>query len=181
MAKKPHSKNPLNPVELRSLAEDRLKVNQESVPSVTSSPEEMLRVVHELQVHQIELEMQQEELARTRNDLEESLANYTELYDFAPVGYLTLGRESKIQRANLTASKLLGVDRSGLVGKRFKQFCVPEDYRVIDTLLETVFSNRVPGSCDVKLLTGYDSERSIRNFRLEAERGYGYTGHNVCL
>ena len=162
MAKKPHSKNPLNPVELRSLAEDRLKVNQESVPSVTSSPEEMLRVVHELQVHQIELEMQQEELARTRNDLEESLANYTELYDFAPVGYLTLGRESKIQRANLTASKLLGVDRSGLVGKRFKQFCVPEDYRVIDTLLETVFSNRVPGSCDVKLLTGYDSERSIR-------------------
>ena len=181
MAKKPHSKNPLNPVELRSLAEDRLKVNQESVPSVTSSPEEMLRVVHELQVHQIELEMQQEELARTRNDLEESLANYTELYDFAPVGYLTLGRESKIQRANLTASKLLGVDRSGLVGKRFKQFCVPEDYRVIDTLLETVFSNRVPGSCDVKLLTGYDSERSIRNFRLEADVSDAAHGCRVIL
>ena len=61
MAKKPHINNPLAIEELRSLAEVRLKVKQKSTLSVTSSPEEMLRLVHELQVHQIELEMQQEE------------------------------------------------------------------------------------------------------------------------
>ena len=181
MAKKPHINNPLAIEELRSLAEVRLKVKQKSTLSVTSSPEEMLRLVHELQVHQIELEMQQEELARTRNELEESLSNYTELYDFAPVGYLTLDRDSKIQQANLTASQLLGVDRSLLLGRHFTKFVVPEDCRAIDTMLDTVFSRRLPGSCDVKLLAGTDSKRSIRNFRLEGAVSDATHGCRVIL
>ena len=57
--------------------------------------------------------MQRDELDRTRIELENSLSMYAALYDFAPVGYLTLGRDSKIQQTNLTATKLLGVDRSG--------------------------------------------------------------------
>ncbi len=165
MAIKQHSFNLATPSELRSFAEERLGQKYLSTGlsalSITSSPEEMLRLVHELQVHQIELEMQQEELSHISNELEERLGMYTELYDFAPVGYLTLGRNSKILQANLTATKLLGVDRSGLLGMQFKQFVVPQDYRVIDTLLETVFSKKAPGNCDVELLLDASQHSSL--------------------
>ena len=133
MGKKQQSINLSNSKELRDLALKRLKQKQLSTDlsplSPLSSPEEMLRLVHELEVHQIELEMQQAELARTRVEVEDSLASYTELYDFSPVGYLTLGRDSKIQQANLTSTTLLGVDRSHLLGLPLKQFVLPEDYR----------------------------------------------------
>ena len=152
MAKKPDNNSPLSPSELRSLAEARLKEQQASDHSAISTPEEMPRLVHELQVHQVELEMQQEELARTRMDLEDSLGKYTELYEFAPSGYLTLGRDSTIQQANLTATKLLGVDRNRLQGMLFKQLVVPDDHQVLDALLENVFTKRVAGNCEVKLL-----------------------------
>ena len=156
MAKKQKNINLLNSKELRALAVELLELKHLSSglseQSPLSSPEEMLRLVHELEVHQIELELQQEELARTRAEVEESLARYTDLYDFAPVGYLTMGRDSRIEQANLTCSKLLGVDRSRLLGLSLKQFVLPEEYRVIDQLLETVFTKRENGYCEVKLL-----------------------------
>ena len=123
-----------------------------SIHSAISTPEEMLRLVQELQAHQVELEMQQEELVLARKAQDESLDKYTELYDFAPTGYLTLGRDSAIQQANLTATKLLGVDRKRLQGMCFKQLVVPEDHQVLDALLENVFTKRVTGNCEVKLL-----------------------------
>ena len=156
MAKKQNNINPQRSEELRTLAIERLKQKQLSTGvselSSLSSPEEMRRLVHELEVHQIELEMEQEELARTRLEVEDSLAKYTELYDFAPVGYLTLGRDGRIRQANLTSTKLLGVDRSHLLGLPLKQFILPEDYQILDNLLETVFTRRKNGYCEVKLL-----------------------------
>ncbi len=156
MVKKQKNINLRTSKELHALAVERLEQKQlsggVSALSSLSSPEEMLRLLHELEVHQIELEMEQEELAKTRAEVKDSLARYTELYDFAPVGYLTLGRDSKIQQANLTSSTLLGVDRSDLLGLPLKQFVLPEDYRVIDHLLETVFTERKNGYCEVKLL-----------------------------
>ena len=178
MAKKPKNISLADSSDLRSLAEERLKnkhlATQYSRLSTTPSPEERLRFVHELEVHQIELEMQQEELARTRVELQDNLTRYTELYDFAPVGYLTLGHDSKIQQANLTATKLLGIDRSRLVGMHFKHFVLPEDYLAIDSMLETVFSKRLPGNCEVKLLAPASqparghNDHSLRTFRIEA-------------
>ena len=152
MAKYQNIKNPVTPAELRLLAEERLKLKQPNALDISSSPEEMLRMNHELSVHQIELEMQRQELAKSRLELEESLSSYTELYDFAPTGYITLGRDSKILQANLTVTKLLGVDRSRLKGVGFKKFVVPADYRILDELLETVFTNRAPGNCEVRLM-----------------------------
>jgi PAS domain S-box-containing protein len=79
-------------------------------------------LVHELQVHQIELEMQNEELRRSQVALEEAHASHVELYDFAPVGYLTLDGAGLVARANLAAASLLGVERTNLVGRPFARF-----------------------------------------------------------
>ena len=156
MDKKPLNNNSAIHEDLRTLAEERLTQQNfstgVSAPGTSSSPEEILKLVHELEVQKIELIMQQAELAQTRIELEHSLDLYTELYDFAPVGYLTLGRDSAILQSNLTATKLLGVDRSRLQDMWFTQLVMPEDHQAFEALLEKVFTKRVPGICEVKLL-----------------------------
>ena len=85
----------------------------------TASPIDTLELVHELQVQKVELQQQNEELARVGAELAAALEKYTKLYDFAPVGYLTLSTDGTITRANLTAARLLAVPRGDLVGQRF--------------------------------------------------------------
>jgi PAS domain S-box-containing protein len=105
------------------------------------SPEAALRALHELRVHQIELEMQNEELRRTQQELEASRERYFDLYDLAPVGYLTLSEQGLILEANLTAAKLFGVARGVLVKQPLSRFILPEDqdihYRNRKALLKT--------------------------------------------
>src|SRR6202011_2882519 len=91
------------------------------------TPEALDRTLHELRVHQIELEMQNEELRRTQEELEASRARYFDLYDLAPIGYFTLSEEGLILEANLTAAKLLGVTRDALVKQPLSRFVFPED------------------------------------------------------
>jgi len=103
-------KNPsADAAELRRRAEERLRaVAPEEAPARAEADTQ--RLVHELQVHQIELEMQNEELHRSRAEVEAWLERYTELYDFAPVGYLAFGRDGVIRQVNLTGARLLGVE-----------------------------------------------------------------------
>jgi PAS domain S-box-containing protein len=91
----------------------------------TAQPAEIL--LHELLVHKVELEMQNEELRRAHNALAEARDRYIELYDFAPVGYVTINREGLITEINLTGSSMLGVERTKLVNRRFAKFVAPED------------------------------------------------------
>ncbi len=98
------------------------KTGQETV-----SPEAVKELLHELQVHQIELEMQNKELRRTQHELEVSRAWYFQLYDLAPVGYLTLNEHGLIVEANLTSANLLGVDRDALVNQPLSLFIFTED------------------------------------------------------
>ncbi|PUA17136.1 EAL domain-containing protein [Glaciimonas sp. PCH181] len=84
-------------------------------------------ILHELRVHQIELEMQNEELRRAQINLEESRDRYVDLYDFAPVGYLTITPEGMIVEINLTAAALLGVERTKLLQRRFTRFIASDD------------------------------------------------------
>ena len=101
---------------------------------------ERRRALHELQVHQVELELQNEELRASRAEVEAGLARYTDLYDFAPVGYFTLGPEGVITQVNLTGARLLGVDRSHLAGRRFGNFLAESDQTRFQLLLQQVFS-----------------------------------------
>ena len=91
----------------------------------TANPTEIL--LHELLVHKVELEMQNEELRRSHNALEEARDRYIDLYQFAPVGYFTINREGLISETNLTGSTMLGVDRIKLINRRFSKFVAPQD------------------------------------------------------
>jgi PAS domain S-box-containing protein len=119
--------------DLRRRAEERLAA--EDISPEELSPDQAARLIHELRVHQIELEMQNDELRRSQALLEESRTKYADLYDFAPVGYLTLDPRGKIVEANLTAATLLGVERSKLLNRFFPRFLVEADRRAFRQLL----------------------------------------------
>jgi PAS domain S-box-containing protein len=112
----------------------------------------MLRNHHELQVHQVELEMQNAELRQTRDEVETVLGKYTDLYDFAPVGYFTLDREGIIRSVNLTGASLLGVERSRLIGRPFGPFVTGKARSVFTAFLVKVFTNPAKEAYVVKLL-----------------------------
>jgi PAS domain S-box-containing protein len=100
----------------------------------------MQRVFHELQVHQIELELQNEELKQSKLEVEASLAKYTDLYDFAPVGYFTLDAKGVILEMNLTGAALLGSERSVLINRRFETRVTLESRPAFRALLERIFA-----------------------------------------
>ena len=98
----------------------------ESLEAMT--PAMVLRLLHELQVHQIELEMQNEELRKTQLELEEARARYFDLYDLAPISYCTLDEMGVILEANLATTDLLGEPRRVLVGQRISRYIL-KDYQ----------------------------------------------------
>ena len=95
--------------------------------SLNFSPDKTRQMLHELRVHQVELEIQNEELRRTQQALDHSLCRYFELYDLAPAGYITLSLEGLIEEANLAAATLLGIERKYLLKKPISRFILPED------------------------------------------------------
>ncbi len=115
-----------NPDELRRKAEQQLTAKPEVIPV---APGDERRLVHELQVHQIELEMLYENLRHAQDELEKSWASYFDLYDLAPVGYLTISDSDVILNANLTATSLLGVTRKSLLKKPLIQFILDIDHK----------------------------------------------------
>lgn len=144
------NKDLLPPPELRHLVGERLGADMTKLqPPATE--EELQRLVHELEVHQVELEMQNHELRQARSEVETTLEKYTDLYDFAPVGYMTLNRNGTISDMNLRGAALLGVERANLSGRGFTQF-VTEEYRPAFTaFLDLVFASQVKEACELVL------------------------------
>ncbi len=140
---------------LRRRAERRLRGKDRSHgPEVygPSRSKDAQRLVHELQVHQIELQMQNEELLRARREVEAGLERYTDLYDFAPVGYFTLDRDGAIRQVNLTGARLLGQERSQLGLRRFGAFVSRADLPAFNVFLAKVFESRAKESCELSLM-----------------------------
>jgi PAS domain S-box-containing protein len=138
---------------LRQQAEKQLQGQEEALAELT--PEKIRRLVHELRVHQVELETQNEELRQTQVSLEEARSRYSDLYDFAPVSYFTLDEFGRILGANLTAASLLGVERGLLSGKLFLQFVAREDMGVFGRFLPQVLESPNRESCEVRLKGGF--------------------------
>lgn len=118
----------------------------------TLSPPQIAKIVHELQVHQIELEMQNDELLKTHILLDEQRERYFDLYDLAPVGYCTLTQEGMIIEANLTAAALLGVDRAQLINEPFAHFVFSDDQDNYYLYRKKFYKEHHRHSCDVRLV-----------------------------
>ena len=136
---------------LRRRAESRLRRHQ-AKPAANRAEADSVRGLHELQVHQIELELQNAELRTTRDELEAALENYTDLYDFAPVGYFTLAASGVINQVNLTGANLVDLERSRLVGRQFEHL-LPADLRpAFNVFLTRVFMGPTRQSGDFAIL-----------------------------
>jgi PAS domain S-box-containing protein len=135
-------------------------------PAETAQPAEIL--LHELLVHKVQLEMQNEELRRAYSALEEARDRYIDLYEFAPVGYITINREGLISEINLTGSALLGVERIKLINRRFSKFVASQDR----DLWHRLFMNMMEHGNDEK-----------QEFSLEMTRADGalFYAHFDCL
>ncbi|MEO6246103.1 MAG: PAS domain-containing protein [Opitutaceae bacterium] len=131
---------------LRLRAEKKLRAEQRELaaPNGHRAPAaDSQRALHELQVHQIELELQNAELKETRDRMEDALEKYTDLYDFAPVGYFSLTEQGVILDANLTGTILLGVERARLLSRRLQDFVALGDRADFTAFLKKVFANPI--------------------------------------
>ncbi|MDO9424257.1 MAG: EAL domain-containing protein [Methylobacter sp.] len=146
---------------LRRRANQQLARQQSTVSGIEMDAKKLL---HELQVHQIELEMQNEELLIAQTEVEANLERYTELYDMAPVGYLTLGRDGAIHQINLKAARQLGIFRSQLKQQRFSSFIGADSLPVFNDLLSGIFVGKTAQSCELTLLPADRSPTLIVQF-----------------
>ena len=139
--------------ELRRQAEAKLSKRKKKTAPPPATESDTQRLAHELQVHQIELEMQNEELLQSRAQVEAGLRQYTDLYDFAPVGYFSLTRDGAIHQVNLAGANLLGVERGKLIKRRFGVFVSAQSRPAFSAFLEKVFSTSgSKAACEIALL-----------------------------
>jgi len=117
------------------------------------SEADVQKLIHELEVHQIELELQNEELVQSKiREAELAKEKYLELYDFAPSGYFTLSREGKIVDLNLSAAEMLGKERSLVRNQLFSHFVSTESKSVFNQFLENIYSNKTKETCEINLI-----------------------------
>jgi len=139
------------PTQLRLEAENKLA--RKRLALVQPHPDEELlhELIHELSVHKIELEMQNEQMRQAQLELEKSRDRYVEYFDFAPVGYLTLNHEAMIDEVNLTGAALLGVERSKLLHSRFAPFVAVGDTERWQHHFINVLNDASKLSCELEL------------------------------
>ena len=149
----PASRPGLSP-EMREQAQDRARDRLTQLPQSlqAQSPELMQQLLHELAVHQVELEMQNDELRRVQLALEASRARYFDLYDLAPVGYLTANADGLILEANLCAATLFGVARSALVKRPLSRYIVSAQQDIYYQCRQQVMATREAQTCEVQVL-----------------------------
>ena len=146
------SKGRLPPAaDLRQAAEERLR-SKKAAPVEGLAEVDVRALLHELQVHQIELEMQNEELQRAQAVAEEASERYQDLFAFAPVGYFLWDAQGHILEVNLAGAALLGLDRSRVVQKRFGQFVALEHRAMFADFCRRVLLADAKQTCEVEIL-----------------------------
>jgi PAS domain S-box-containing protein len=137
-------------VNLRKRAEDLLKKAGESTPRMRN--QRAAEVIHELDVHRVELEMQNEELRRSHVDVEESQRKYAELYEFAPIGFCSLDRKGQIQQVNLASAQMLRTEKRYLRTRSFRSFVSPGFRDEFDQFFHKTFQPGHRESCESQLM-----------------------------
>jgi PAS domain S-box-containing protein len=135
---------------LRQRAEAKIAAAPKNIEAL--SPESMRKALHELHVHQIELEMQNEELCRAQSETDAARARYFDLYDLAPVGYITLSFQGLILEANLTAATQLGASRAALIHRSFQHYIHSESADVYYLFFRHRMKTREPQACELRLV-----------------------------
>ena len=159
----------------RRRAEETLRAQPKDMAAL--SPEAAQRLLQELRVHQIELEMQNEELRRAQVALDAARARYFDLYDLAPVGYCTLSKEGLILEANLTAATLLGAARSALVKQRVTRFVLREDQDLYYLHRQQLLETGEPQAFELRMVK---KDETAFWARLEATAARDAEGAPVC-
>ncbi len=139
---------------LRKQAEEVVRVKAAALPKAQSGEPDVAQTFHELQVHQIELELQNEELRRAQVALDAMQARYFDLYDLAPVGYCTLNEHGLILEANLTATTLLGVPRGAMVKQPVSRFIHSDDKDLYYMHRKRLLDTEEPQAWDMRMLKG---------------------------
>lgn len=156
--------SPAGTAGLRRRAELLLK-SPHAKPSSLRIEADAQRLVHELQVHQIELELQNSELKKTRDQSEVLLQKYTDLYEYAPAGYFSLAADGTIRLVNLAGARLVGLERARLLGQSLVRQVIPECQPVLQTFLQRVFAGANKQTC----IVGLRSTGPAREVSIEAE------------
>jgi diguanylate cyclase (GGDEF)-like protein/PAS domain S-box-containing protein len=138
--------------DLRQQAEAALREFRKRPGPLPETEADTRRLLHALQVRQIELEMQNEELVQSQAELEAASRQYANLYDFAPVGYFTLGRDGAIHKVNLSGANLLGVARGKLLKRRLGVFVSAQSRVTFSAFLDKVFAGGSKDTCEIALL-----------------------------
>jgi len=131
----------------------------------------MLKLPHQIEAEQIELETKIEELRRSQEELEASRNKYALLYDFAPVGYFSVDRDGVIRSANLTGARLLAVERDVLANRRFEEFVADNDRFLFAKFLTTVFASHGKETCRLQLSKGWRHPLYVRIEAMVTESG----------
>ena len=138
---------------LRKRAEEIAREKAARMPENVEalSPDEVRQTLHELRVHQIQMEMQNEELRRAQGELEAARARYFDLFDLAPIGYFTVSEAGLILEVNLTAASMLGVARGALVKQPLTRFILPEDRDIYYRHRKLLFETGAPQVCEMRM------------------------------
>ena len=165
----PKNRSRPNPLTVRQRAEARFK---QTPPVATNTNWEAAQLLHELQVHQIELEMHNEELRNSYAEADDLREKYADIYDFAPVAYFTLNAQGVILQLNLAGAILLGIKRSQNMRHRFAAAVNPEYLPMFQHFFDEVLRNKSKKSCEMLLLpTSHNPEAFVRIQAVPGESG----------
>ena len=147
---------PKDKTTLKKQAQEFMSKNPAAIKNIP--PMDIKQLIEDLQVHQIELEMQNEELRRLQQDLEKARDKYSDLYDFSPVSYFTINEKGIILEANLTATAMVGVARGLLIDRPFSDFIVRDDQDVFYRHRRKLYETMTRQTCELRIRAQQGSE-----------------------
>jgi PAS domain S-box-containing protein len=157
---KPSRKNPRKPGKAKGKVKSGATQKKPSLGVI----ENTRKLIHLLEVSQVELEHQNQELRIAEEELEASRSKYVNLFDFSPIPYFALDTGGVIREVNLSAGRMFGLDRNKLVGKRINVFIPPEDRETFAAFLAGIFTSSAKQSCNVKVI---DKDKHVLHVLLE--------------